>query len=216
MWVRNFSRPNCLPDEVRAGVVRPDREDQQHDPTTFGAQDLKRGGAVDRGRRMAEPQDEPEHRDVDRPEHRRRPGVQAVPGLDLREGRHRDQDDADGDEERAAALEDLREGGVQDDDHGQGRPEGGDRLVAGRPKEPEDLDRGQSSDHGDEDGEHGARDREDDEQDRHEQGGTDRSLAHGPSGVVGQRPKRRCLSANSVMAASNASGPKSGHRVSHV
>ena len=32
----------------------------------------------------------------------------------------------------------------------------------------------------------------------------------------GQRPKRRCRSANSVMAASNASGPKSGHRVSHV
>ena len=32
MWVRNFGRPNCLPDEEGARVVRPDRQDEQQDP----------------------------------------------------------------------------------------------------------------------------------------------------------------------------------------
>ena len=55
---------------------------------------------------------------------------------------------------------------------------------------------------------------EHDQQDRHEHGGTDRSLTHPPV-RPGQRPKRRWRLANSRSAASKASGPKSGHSASH-
>ena len=62
-------------------------------------------------------------------------------GSIAREGRDRGEDDADGDEEEAAALEDVREGGVEDDDEGQHRAERREALVAGRAQEAEGLDR---------------------------------------------------------------------------
>ena len=58
---------------------------------------------------------------------------------------------------------------------------------------------------------------EDDQQDGHEHGRTDRSLRASvlPRGRLGQRPKRRWRLANSRSAASKASGPKSGQSASH-
>ena len=100
------------------------------------------------------------------------------------------QDDPDRTKEQPAPLEDGRGGGIEDDRQCQGRPEPGQRGVPRGPEESEDLDGGKDGDDRDGGREDGAPEGQDDEQDRDEDGGADRPLAHASS-PARQRPNRR-------------------------
>ena len=131
MWVMNLRPAEVLADEVGAGVVRPDREDEQQDPATLGAERAqRRAGRHVRGG-LAEPDDERQQRDVQRAEDRRHPGLQPLARIGLGERRDGDQHDPDADQQEAAALEELRDRGVEDDDQGQATPSERERGVAG-------------------------------------------------------------------------------------
>ena len=136
-------------------------------------------GGHDR-RRLAEPDDERQQRDVERAEDGRHPRLQAVLRVDPRERRDRGQDDPDGDEQQAAALQDLRECGIEHDDEGEDHPERRERRVAGALEKLEGLHRGEDRDQRDRGRQDHPAEEEDDQQDRNEHGRTDRSLSHGP------------------------------------
>ena len=209
MWVRNFRSPELLADQVGARVVRPDREDQEEHPGTLFAE--AREGRSDRDHRRGESQadDERQQRDVEGPEDRGHPRGETVVRVEAPERGDRDQHDADRAEQQAAALELGRDRGVEDDGQRERDPEGRERLVPGHPEQPEHLEGREGRDDRDGDRQGRATEGKHDEQDRHEHGRGDGSLAHA-SGPGRQRPNRRWRRANSMRASSNASGPKAG------
>ena len=174
---------DVLADEIRAGVERPDGEDEEQDPAAFGADRAQRRAGRDRRCDHPETDDECQQRDVQRPEDGRHPGLQPVGRIGLGERRDRGQHHPDGDEQEPAALEDPRDRRVEHDDEGERSAERRERPVAGPLQEPEDLDRREGGDERHGGGEDGAAKGEDDQQDGHEHRGTDRSLTHRPWSV---------------------------------
>src|SRR3954451_21216368 len=92
------------PDQERAGIERPDTEQQHEDPAAFGAEDAKRRGRGNIRTDVAESDDEREERDVERSEDRCHPRLETVAWVSLGEGRDRDEDDSDCPEKETAAL----------------------------------------------------------------------------------------------------------------
>src|SRR4051794_19436395 len=172
---------DLLADEVGAGVVRPDRQDEQQDPSPLRPERPERCRRGDRRRHVAEPDDEREEADVQRAEDRRHPCAQAVSRLRLEERCDRDQDDPDGDEQQAAALEDLGEGGIEDHGEREHGPEGRQRPEPRAAQQLEDLASGERRQDGDGEREHDPAHGEDDEQDRDQDDSADRTLTHGLS-----------------------------------
>ena len=144
--LRPTERP---PDEEGTRVERPDREQKHQDPAALGAKEIEWRRCRDVGAGVAEPDDERQQRDVERPEDRRHPRLEAVTRIGLDERGHRDEHDPDRAEQEPAALEDLRERRVEDDRHRECRPESEEGRVPAAVEEPEDLDGGDRRDQGD-------------------------------------------------------------------
>ena len=99
-------------------------------------------------------------------------------GSGLRERGDGDEDDADGHEQDAAPLKDVRERRIGDDRECQDAPQQWQRRVARATEEREDLARGEDRDDRDACRQDDAADGQDHEEDRDEDGGADRPLAH--------------------------------------
>ena len=217
--VAQESRPAvALAEEVRPCVVRPHSEDEQEDPAAIRSETGQRRAGGDRGRLVAEPQDESQQGGVQGPEHRREPRREAVTRVRPGEGADRGQDRPDGDEERATRVDRRDDRSVEDDRDRQRDPEPGERRVAGTGEEPEHLAGRQAG--GDDDDGHdpGAAEQQGQHERRDEERRTHRALTEHAGGgrAAVQRPNRRVRLANSSSAASNAADPKSGQRTSVV
>jgi hypothetical protein len=164
---------------------------------------------------VTEADGEGQERDVDGAEDGRHPRRHPFARVGSGEGRDRDEDEPDPAKEQPAPLEHIGERRIEDDDEREDDAEGRERAVSRRAEEPEDLDRSEGRQGGDDKGDDHATEREGDGQGRDEDRRRDRPLAHARVPVPpGQRPKRRCRRANSRMAPSKASGPKSGQSTS--
>ena len=192
-------------------------EDEQQDPATLPAECVQRraGGHVRRS--LPEPDDECQQRDVERTEDRRDPRRRPSCGSVLRERRRPRR--ARCRPRRGAGRSPRAPAGTRRRGPRPARARCRARRTAGsrRPcRRRNTSTRGDRRDDCDRGGENGATEGQDDQQDRDEDGRTDRSLTHRRLTRAGQRPNRRCRRANSRSAASNASGPKSGHSASQV
>ena len=175
-------------DQVGPGVIGPDRQDQDHHPGPLATEDLERGSGRNRGRAGPEADDEGQQADVQGPEDRPDPGIEAVARIGPGERAGRRQHDPDRREDRAAAGEDRGHGRVDDDRHRDRDAEPGQRRVARELEEPEGLDPRQDRQGDHRQGDPPASEDDDDDERRHEEQRAPAAFLHGPARY---RPNRR-------------------------
>ena len=206
-------------DEIRARVVRPDPQDEQRGSSRARRRGTPRGASDGTaGAACAEPDDEASSADVQGAEDGRDPRGQPIAGIRPRERADSDEDDPDGEEQQAAPARGSSSGPPRRARRPTARAspsDGEDRVAGRRASSAEDLARARGP----------RRRRRARRSRRRRDERRSRAAARGRPRDARWRsvaPARAAVSARSAgcggrtraSAASNASGPKSGHRTS--